>query len=198
MLGTSGSPRKRLVVCTVAACTFSLIGILLFPPAWSEQGKAAAGNDSKSIAFAEADLGQANANLRKRIELAAGILKSLDQRAKLTKQTVPQAGAILDPFSGLLMTKPPKHDGIAGGLFWRLSAVHWQLSQAGKQPPKSASPASTGGLPVDPAVAAQVQAVKTLALAGKIHDDILKVKKSADEGLGKAANTLWGRNEKSS
>ncbi len=195
---TSDPPGRRLVVCAVAACTFSLIGILLFPPAWSEQIKATAGNDSKSIALAEADLGQANANLRKRTEQAAGILKGLDQRAKLAKQPVPQASTILDTFSGLLMTKPPKHDGISGGLFWRLSAVHWQLGQTGKQPSKSPSQASTGGLPIDPAIAAQVQAVKTIALTGKIHDDILKIKKSADDGLGKAANTLWGRNEKSS
>ncbi len=196
MLGTLGLLRKRLTLLAVAACAFSFVATLLFLPAWSEQGKATAGNDSKSAILAGTELGKANADLRKRIEQAAGIVKTLDQRAKLTKQTVPLAGSILEPFNGLLMAKPPKHDGIYGGLFWRLSAVHWQLGQAGKQPPKSASPASTGGLPVDPVASAQVQAVKILALTGKIHDDILKVKKSADEGLGKAAKTLWGRNEK--
>ena len=143
------------------------------------------GGDGSSDAVGQngTDIARAGSNLRRRIAQAAGILKGLDQQAKLTKQAVPQAGSLLDNFSGLLMTKPSKHDGVAGGFFWRLSAVHWQLGR-------------TGGLSEDPAIAVQVQAVKAIALTGKIHDDILKLKKSADEGLGKSAKTLWSRNEK--
>ncbi|MEK7744433.1 MAG: hypothetical protein AAB578_08610, partial [Elusimicrobiota bacterium] len=136
---------------------------------------------------------------RLKVEQSALVLKALEQKAQRARQGVPPASSMLERFNARLMTKPPKHDGVNGGLFWRLSAVHWSLGQAVEKAKAPALAASAGGLPlIESGLAGEADLAKTAGKAHQIRSDALKLAQEVQASFGPASKTLWGRDEKQS
>lgn len=163
------------------AVRFSVILLL-----WGASPAARAAGDSSTAEAtrAEADLNQANRDLRKKAAEAASLIMGIDRLAQATQQSAPPASPGLAKLRSWLTLKPSKNN--PGGLYWRLAEVHSALGETNASASFNAAMSRHAGL------------TKTGSRAYQISADALKAADQVDKDLKPAVAALWARNDKPS